>query len=226
MKRHCSQGALSARRRLVVETGAAELDPSSDGYKKPELVAFAHDVAEPLLARGGLPVSKPHIKLLFSSLADATLAGASIFTTSLPVSVLGHPSAVGPRDGAFVVVAPAPSKDYDVERALADLLEEAGSRLVILINPRLGNAPLLTTFEPAYLMRPLSVGYMRDQLAQQVERVPACLLRCCARHEAIEPSRRWHRASLSRSRTRSPSRWCAVPCRPARVVAHGGRSGR
>lgn len=181
MATQASRSVLAAqhsRRRLLIETGAPELDPSSQDYKKPELVAFAHDLAEPLLTHGGLPASKPHVKLLFADAADATVAGASVFTTSLPVSILGHPNAVGPRDGAFVVVAPSPSRELDLERALADLLEQAGSRLVVLINPRLGNAPLLATFEPTYLMRPLSVGFMRDQLSEQVERVPACLLRC------------------------------------------------
>ena len=56
--------------------------------------------------RARLPKSKDHIKLLFNSMGEATIAGASIMTTSLPVSVLGHPSAIGPRDGAFIVVAP------------------------------------------------------------------------------------------------------------------------
>ena len=175
-------GALGAnRRRLIVETAAPELDPSMNGkgYKPQELVAFAHDVAQPLLQRGGLPKSKPHTKLLFSSMAEATLAGGTILTTDLPVSMLGHPSAIGPRDGAFIVVAPnAATADVDAERALSDLVQQAGSRLVVLVNPRLGNAPLLSTFEPCYLMRPLSVGFLRDQMAQSVERVPVCLLRC------------------------------------------------
>ena len=181
MSSQCSRSVLNAmrqRRRVVVESAAPELDPASPNFKQQELVAFAHDVAQPLLERAGLSKSQPHVKLLFSNSKDATLAGASIFTTSLPVSMLGHPSAVGPRDGAFVVVAPSPSKDIDTERALADLLEQSGQRLVVLINPRMGNSPLLNTFESAYLMRPLSVGFMRDQMAKQVERVPACLLRC------------------------------------------------
>ena len=36
-------------------------------------------------------------------------------------------------------------------------------RLVVVVNPRMGNSPMLTTFEAAYLMRPLSLAYMRDQ---------------------------------------------------------------
>ena len=168
--------ARSQRQRLIVEASAPELDPASPSHRKQELVNFAHDVGQPLLS--GLPVSKPHVKLLFSTFADAALAGASIMTTSLPVAMLGTPTAVGPRDGAFIIVAPTSSDEIDVERAVSDLLQIAGGRLVILINPRVGNAPFLSTFEQAYLMRPLSVGYLRDQLADQIERVPACLLRC------------------------------------------------
>ena len=54
----------------------------------------------------------------------------------------------------------------------------AAGRPVILINPRLGNSPLLNEFESAYLLRPLSFGYMEDQYATQVKRVGACVLRC------------------------------------------------
>ena len=149
--------ALPHGRRFTVEAAVPELDPTCGStFRPPELVAFAHDVAEPLISRAGLPASKPHVKLLFSNAADATLAGASILTTSLPVSVLGHSSAVGPRDGAFVVVAPTlADRQIDTDRALADLLQVAGGRLVVLINPRMGNSPLLNHFLPAYFMRPL-----------------------------------------------------------------------
>ena len=37
---------------------------------------------------------------------------------------------------------------------------------------------LLSTFEPAYTMRPLSLAFLRDQYADHVERVRACVLRC------------------------------------------------
>jgi hypothetical protein len=168
------------QRRVMVELATPELDPTSDGFKPQELVNFAHDLALPLLERTGLPASKPHIKLLFGSTQDATLAGASIFTTSLPVSVLGHQSAIGPRDGAFLVVAPTASRGgINVEAALADLLSSAGGRPVILLNPRLGNSPLLREFgQPAYALRMLSLAYLRDQTAQQIDRIPACVLRC------------------------------------------------
>jgi len=181
MASQAARSMLAAREhrpRLVIESAAAELDPTTPAYKQQELVSFAIDVATPLLERGDLPKSKPHVKLLFSNQMDATLAGASVMNTGLPVSMLGHPSAIGPRDGAFVVVAPTSSPDIDTERALNDLVQAAGVRTVVVVNPRLGNAPVLQTFEPAYMMRPLSVGFMRNQLAKQVERVPACLLRC------------------------------------------------
>ena len=81
------------------------------------------------------------------------MAGAAVLDTSLPVSVLGYSTSVGPRDGAFIVVAPSLTSGMDMEGALNALLQEAGGRLVMLINPRLGNAPILTTFEPCYLFR-------------------------------------------------------------------------
>ena len=82
--------------RVLVECAVPELDPSNENFKPQELVSFVHDLAAPLLARARLPKSKDHIKLLFNSMGEATIAGASIMTTSLPVSVLGHPSAIGP----------------------------------------------------------------------------------------------------------------------------------
>jgi hypothetical protein len=189
MATQATRSVLSAvpdRRRLVVEASVPELDPLSPSFQPQELVGFAAEVAEPLISRAGLPRSRPHVKLLFGSPADAALAGASIQITDLPVSVLGHPSALGPRDGAFVVVAPTASSDaVDAERALSDLLEAAGQRVVVLVNPRLGNAPLLQTFEACYMMRPLTVGFLRDQRAQQVERVPVRLLRCYPHEWAV-----------------------------------------
>ena len=150
-------------RRVLVEASAPELDPASDAYRFQELIGFSHSLAIQLL-EVGLPKSSPHVKLLFASAADATYAGASILTTSCPVSVLGHPAAIGPRDGAFVVVGPAATqRDQQptarAEAALRDLLQRAGGRLVVVLNPRLGNSPVLAQgFETAYLMRPLSVG--------------------------------------------------------------------
>jgi len=173
-------------RRVLVEASAPELDPSSGACRLPELVRFAQDVAQPLVGSGLLPASLPMVKLLFASSADATFAGASVMDTSLPVSVLGHENAVGPRDGAFVVVAPSarPSEpqlatDAAVEAALSRLMTVAAGRLVVLINPRLGgDSAILESFEPAYFMRPLSLAYLKDQYAKQVDRVRCCLVRC------------------------------------------------
>ena len=145
---------------------------------------LAGDVATPLLHSGLLPTSLPMVKLLFASAADATFASASILDTSLPVAMLGQPTAVGPRDGAFVVVAPMANgeqltSDLAVETALNDLLQRAAGRLVVVINPRLADgSPLLSAFEAAYTMRPYSLAYLTDQYADKVSRVRACLLRC------------------------------------------------
>ena len=93
-------------RRAIVECAVPELDPTSEQFKPQELVSFTHDLVEPLLAKAGLPKSKPHIKLLFNSQTDATLAGASIMTTSLPVSMLGHPSSIGPPSATRRLLTP------------------------------------------------------------------------------------------------------------------------
>ena len=171
-------------RRVLVQAVAPELDPASGRCKLPELTRFALDVAQPILTSGLLPASLPMVKLLFSSPADATFAGASIFDTRLPVSMLGHPNAVGPRDGAFVIVAPSTNDETLPSEAAANaaveqLLQQAAGRLVVLINPQLGANPLLLdSFEPAYLMRPLSLAFLEDQYADKVARVRACVLRC------------------------------------------------
>lgn len=172
-------GAVKAgKRQVLVEAATPELDPASGAFRVPDLVRFAHSVAMPM-AGMGLPAGRPHVKLLFANAADATIAGAAIMSTDTPVSCLGHPSALGPRDGAFVVVAPSTAeRSVACEAALADLLVAAAGRPVVLVNPRLGNSPLTDGFEPAYLLKPLSLGYMKDQFAEQVTRVGACLLRC------------------------------------------------
>lgn len=172
---------LSHSRRLCVEAATPELDPTSAVYKPDELVHFARELAASSIlssASSLLPKSKPHVKLLFGSTQEATMAGAAVLDTSLPVSVLGYSTSVGPRDGAFIVVAPSLTSGMDMEGALNALLQEAGGRLVMLINPRLGNAPILTTFEPCYLFRPLSLAYLSDQYSKQIDRVAACVLRC------------------------------------------------
>ena len=109
--------ALPATRRIIVEAGTPELDPTSPSFKPDELVGFARDLGETLLSGSFLPASKPNVKLLFGSTADATMAGASILTTSLPVSVLGYETAVGPRDGAFLVITPTRAQSHSNTRA-------------------------------------------------------------------------------------------------------------
>ena len=66
-----------------------------------------------------------------------------------------------------------------VERAVADLLAAAGNRPVVVVNPRLGNSALTSTFERAYLLRPLSVLYRQDSYAgTEPKQGSGCLLRC------------------------------------------------
>jgi hypothetical protein len=179
-----------------------QLDPDSEYFKVDQLTAFAHQVARSLLG-AGLPPNQPKVKLLFSNAADATFAGAAILDTDLQVSVLDHPFQSAPQDGAFVVVGPkAETTEADVPAAaLQRLLDLADTRLIILINPRVEAASCLSAFEPAYLMRPLSVGYLRNQFAKQVERVRACLLRCYPHEWSVlfeqpdaPPRQRWEYA--------------------------------
>ena len=150
MAKQAGRSALAAvpkSRKLIVESATPEFDQQSEYYQAQELVSFAYGVAEPLLGGAGLPPSNPHVKLLFGSTVDATIAAASIKTTSLPVSVLGHAQSIGPGDGAFVVVAPTSGGPVDVERAVEELVKAAAGRLVVLVNPRMGNCPLLQKFD-------------------------------------------------------------------------------
>ena len=86
--------ARAGQHRIVVEAAIPELDPTGPAFQLPQLVAFAHAMALPLLEPQEQMVasSRSMIKLLFASTSDATLAGATVLTTALPVSVLGHPS--------------------------------------------------------------------------------------------------------------------------------------
>lgn len=207
-------------RRIVVEAGIPEFEPSSEHFRLTELVDFTQALAEPLLQQRGLmPVSRPHVKVLFDSASDATLAGAMVLTTDMPISVLTHPNAFGPRDGAYIIVAPtlpayrAPTfapqastasssmassearaweemarKAEDEARqevsgaavltAMERVFNDAGSRAVIVVNPRLGNFPPVDCCEPAYVLRSLEFSYLRDQYAEGLKRARACLLRC------------------------------------------------
>ena len=130
---------------------------------------------------------------------------------------------VGPRDGAFIVVAPnAAERSVDAEAALRGLLGAAQGRPVIVINPRLGGgSAALASCEPAYLVRPLELAYLQDQFADKIDRTKACLLRCyphewcvVAAHTLPAPSalRRLPRtALLSRLRPRFCDGACCSP---------------
>ena len=184
-------GAVRAgQRRVIVEAAVPELEPTGAAFRLPQLIAFAQAMALSLLEPQEQIVvaSRPTIKLLFASTADAKLSGATAPTASVAVSVLGHPSMVDPSDGAFVVVAPnVAQKSTDAEAALRGLLGAAQGRPVIVLNPRLGGgSAALGSCETVYLLRPLELAYLRDQFADRVERTNACLLRCfphewCAR---------------------------------------------
>ena len=101
--------------------------------------------AMPLLGRRDvLPASRPQIKLLYSTVDEATIASSSSFVTDLPVSVLSSSLAVGPADGAFILVAPSRrGQNAWIEAAVAGLVEAAGERPVIVVNPRLGKSAAL-----------------------------------------------------------------------------------
>jgi len=79
---------------------------------------------------------------------------------------------MGPRDGAFVFVSPRAGPQS--EAALADIVDKASGRPVVLINPRLGQSAALRGFMPAYLIRPLSVTYLEDAMATEASRASAC----------------------------------------------------
>eukprot|EP00967_Tisochrysis_lutea_P133227 scaffold233499_cov28-Tisochrysis_lutea.AAC.1 len=151
--------ALSAgERRLCVEAALPELDPASTAFKYMELLAFVEQLGLGLLEAGALPNARPHVKLLFASSADATLAGGAITYTNLPVSVLGAQTAMGERDGAFILVTPRAGQGIGppaaIEAAAGHVLAAAGSRPVVLVNPRLGGAsPLQSSCKPAYFVR-------------------------------------------------------------------------
>ena len=126
------------------------------------------------------PAYSPRIKLLFGSGGDAMFAGATIHDENLPVAVLGAGSAIGARDGAFVLVMPGAQQQSAqqaaaTENAVRGVLSAAGSRLVVALNPRLGGAGPLASAEPAYVLRPLAVSYVAGGGAYGGG---ACLLRC------------------------------------------------
>jgi hypothetical protein len=150
--------AQADERRMVVEASLPELDPTSPAFRYMELLAFVQQLGLNLLNSGTLPRSRPHVKLLFCGAADATLAGGAITYTNLPVSVLGAQTCMGEQDGAFILVTPRAGQGVGqaaaVEAAAARVLAAAGSRPVIVVNPRLGGASLLeSSCTPVYFVR-------------------------------------------------------------------------
>ncbi|KAL1499988.1 hypothetical protein AB1Y20_012666 [Prymnesium parvum] len=213
------QGALRANAaRLLVEVASVELDPSSASFRPSSLLAIAHAVALELLDTSVLPPSRPLVKLVVSSTSEAALAAACVWTTNVPVSVLGHPSMVEPRDGAFLVVAPGgatPAAQAQANEALAGLLAAAQGRPVVVINPWPGaTLTALAGFETAYSLRPFEMAYLEDQYAQRVDRAGACLLRCFP-HEwsvLLQPNGgNW--TYVGRSSVRPSSQQLEVLCR-------------
>jgi len=171
------RGATRAgHRQLLIEASLPELEPSSETYRFIEMLTFAQQIGLSLLESGLLPPARPHVKLLFGSAGDATVAGGLTQYTDMPVSVVGASTAMGPRDGAFVFVSPRAGPQS--EAALADIVDKASGRPVVLINPRLGQSAALRGFMPAYLIRPLSVTYLEDAMAKEASRASACLLHC------------------------------------------------
>uniref|UniRef100_A0A7S0P073 DUF1995 domain-containing protein n=1 Tax=Calcidiscus leptoporus TaxID=127549 RepID=A0A7S0P073_9EUKA len=182
-------GALRAgERRLLVEASLAEFEPTGTRFRFLELLAFTQQIGLAMLERTDLfPPARPHAKLLFSAMSDATLAGGCIQYNNLPVATLGSQSAMSARDGAFIVVAPRvsggpPQKQAEMQRrlelAVCDVLSSAGSRPVVVVNPRFGASAAVDACQTAYLVRPLSVSFLQDNLAHEMSKGSACLLRC------------------------------------------------
>ena len=171
----------SGQRRVWVEVAAPEFDPSSPLFRQLRLSTLVMQMALPLLGRRDvLPASRPQVKVLYNTVDEATIASGSSFVADLPVSVLSSSLAIGPADGAFVVVAPSKqgaAAAAPTESAMAGLVAAAGDRPVIVVNPRLGNSAALSGFEPGYLLRPLSVTYRKDAYAEPTQG-SGCLLRC------------------------------------------------
>lgn len=176
--------ALPHHGRLLIEGAAPELDATSDQYSSMKLTGFAGDIALYLFNEtlSRLPEHRNRIKVLFPASPDALMGGAAIHQESTRVGVLGSATAVESQDAAFIVVTPTipetGKSDMDCEGALELLLRQAGIRPVILVNARMGNSPVLSTFQEVYMVRPLSIAYKSDQFSRQVDRVSACLLYC------------------------------------------------
>ena len=179
--RSCLNALRAGRSRVWVEVAAPEFDPGSPIYRQLRLTALATQLALPLLdAAELLPASRRRVKMIYACPADAAAASGASFVADLPAAVLGSATAVDAADGAFVLVAPSLQHGpaARAERAVADVAAAAGSRPVVVLNPRLGNSAALAEFERGYLCRPLAVSYRRDAYADALTSGAGCLLRC------------------------------------------------
>jgi len=212
-------GALPHTGRLIIEAAAPELDPASKNYRPEDLMLFVALIGQAIANQSLLPPSRPDVKLLFSK-ESSILAGAFVMDPRMPVQAFGFPSAIGETDGAFVIVSPSlgPAFGINCEAALNALMQEAGRRPIVLINPRLGNSPVISTFTQAYLMRPLSLTFLRNQSSQQAERVTACVLHCYPHEYSILYNKAEFiaRFGTKEKRWRYAGRFDAVP-RPEQI---------
>ena len=177
--RSCLNALRAGRGRVWVEVAAPEFDPGSPHYRQLRLAALATQLALPLLNDAELlPASRRRVKLIYACPADAAIASRASFVADLTATMLGSATAVEPTDGAFVLVAPSLQHGPAAERAVADVVAAAGSRPVVVLNPRLGNSATLAEFERGYLCRPLAVSYREDTYAETPTNGAGCLLRC------------------------------------------------
>lgn len=166
----------AGRGRVLVEIAAPEFDPLSPHFRHLRLASLVNQLATPLL---GLRASRPRVKLLYSTVEEATIVSGASFAADLPVSFIGSPNACEPADGAFVLVAPAlRGAAVPIEAVVAGVVDAAAGRPVIVVNPRLGNSAALQGFEPGYLLRPLALTFRQDTYATEQTTGSGCLLRC------------------------------------------------
>ena len=166
----------AGRGRVLVEIAAPEFDPLSPHFRHLRLASLVNQLATPLL---GLRASRPRVKLLYSTVEEATIVSGASFAADLPVSFIGSPNACEPADGAFVLVAPAlRGAAVPIEAMVAGVVDAAAGRPVIVVNPRLGNSAALQGFEPGYLLRPLALTFRQDTYATEQTTGSGCLLRC------------------------------------------------
>ncbi len=166
--------------RISIDANVHGLEPAHhDSFRILELAKLAQHLALGLAESTVLKPSQ-NVKLLFSSAADAAAAAATTQYARVPTSVLAATTALEPTDGAYVVVAPRPEPAAPLTAAAAfhELVQGAGSRPVIVVNPRLGADDNVADLCPAFHMQPLSFTFMADNLATELSRADACLMRC------------------------------------------------